>query len=262
MTSIARILVALEDSRVVISLVGFLGVAIGFLHHFGLLHGEFVDRIVGPQPVIFFLLSSMAAVVGVGFLAVEEIVRQSRNDIQTTTKTLADQITATGRDLGERLLAARPYSFVEGSAIWFSLTRLVHGASHRIRATHFGAKETERSYVEALATVLQQNDQLDYDVVIGYDPNDPSAARRLATDRMEIFQARRVAERVTIRFMPVLWGLDLLVVDSEIVFIGLPTRMRSPALRCGVVIRDPEFGARIAEWYDSYLVTGSVAENP
>jgi hypothetical protein len=142
---------------------------------------------------------------------------------------------------------------VEEKVVWPTLTLLVENAKERIRATHLTTLETDDRYLEAITRQLE--DGTHYRVIIGYAGDALAEAQKLASDRTARFTKSGVkSDKYDFRYMGIVWGLDLLIVDDQHLFIGFPVMPQQNDIRSGVVFwSKPDLVKRVLEWYDTHL---------
>ncbi|QTF93845.1 hypothetical protein [Halomonas sp. BM-2019] len=216
---------ALEGTHAVLLVIGAVGI---FLH---LAHLAGFHIIKATTQNLAFLLSLLCIGIGLGQLKIAKLNHQLTHDVRC----MAHGFT------------------VPKDAIVPTLSLLVGDAKERIRATHFTTIETPEGYLDVLSRSLRNG--VGYQVIVGYDSENISEARKHAEARRSRLEEEGCNPNTcNFKFMGVVWGLDLLIVDQRHLFIGFPKIMGEQGLQSGVVYwNDPALVASIIDWYDTHL---------
>jgi hypothetical protein len=224
--SLERKVEAFEGTHAVLLVIGALGVVTHLAHLAG------VHIPIAPTLENLILLLSLLCIgIGLGQL----------------------KLAGMNNKLAEEIRGATHGFVVEPEAIWTTLTLLVGTANVRLRATHLTTIETPDEYLDALTKQLRSG--VGYQVIFGYNASETEQARKLAVGRMERFSKSGCdADKCNIKFMGVVWGLDLLIVDERHLFLGFPIAMGERTIKAGVVFWDkPELVSKVCDWYDTHL---------
>jgi len=167
-------------------------------------------------------------------------------------------------------------------AVYEEVTRLIKAcnASEIIRTTSLTSSKFEKetidpsdedankamtayqTYFETLAKKIGEQKQkrglgMVYKCVVGFRPNEmgepPPNKKRAIHRRRNVFGKYNALDRMELRYIDSSWSLDLIIIGTEHMVIGLPTVAGDTEIRLGMRITDKDLVANVARWYDEYL---------